>query len=112
MPPAAIRSRVSSTGPSSVSYTHLDVYKRQAYNYVKVQGVDCTKGRAVYKGALNAFCKMKNDCSFAGSDKNRVYKGNVSYGNWDCTAKRSRKTGNLRCTKSGGRVVYQAYQKN
>ena len=55
---------------------------------------------------------MKNDCSFAGSDKNRVYKGNVSYGNWDCTAKRARKTGNLRCTKSGGRVVYQAYQKN
>ena len=83
-----------------------------AYNYVKVQGVDCTKGRSVYKGALSTFCKMKNDCSFAGSDKNRVYKGNVSYGNWDCSAKRARKEGNLRCTKSGGRVVYQAYSKS
>ena len=82
-----------------------------AYNYVKVKGVNCSKGRSVYKGGLNAFCETKKGCSFSGSNKNRVYKGSVAYGSWDCTATRARMEGNMRCTTSGDKVVYQAYSK-
>ena len=82
-----------------------------AYNYIKVQGVDCTKGRSVYKGALDKFCSTRDNCSFAGSKKNKVYSGKVNYGNWSCKATRAKSDGNLRCTKSGDRVVYQAYSK-
>jgi len=80
-----------------------------AYNYVKAQGVDCSKGKSVSKAATAKFCKAKADCSYAGSRKNKVYTGKVNYGNWTCKASQARLEGSIRCEKSGGRVVYQAY---